>query len=286
MPKTPVTSQLKHSMATWGVRIVWVFIVCISALTHFHILPELIHSADLYLLIVVSMLLFLSEILNEWHREIFLRLETQSQNLGIIQESMRTGSRLFTLEESTQDLFNRLKNVEPGRKVVIEHFGLDMTFAWEKIAGLVEALPNVTELEYRLLILSSESSELTHFDADVKDWMISGRKQRDILSQKLKELKNHCEKQHRSINYEMRTYTATPIVHGIRILEPFHAAYVAMCRWGGDEYNYYRWGGSAYHLVVDTSLSDSRRDILEIFNGNFHHFWRQGSQESKTSQQV
>lgn len=274
---------MRSAIATWAVRVVWTFIVIVVSLIQLHILPELIHNANMYLVIVVSLIFFLSEIMNEWQRDIFVRLDAQAKSLNIIQESMRTEAKLLTLEETTRDLWQRLKSVEPGQRVVINHLGLDMTFAWEKITNLVESLPNVTNLEYRLLILSAESDDLAHFDDDVRGWLTSGRGQAGVLRNKLRELKTHCERENRSLNYEMRTYAAMPVVHGFRVVEPFHAAYVSICRWGGDEFTEYRWGGTSYNLILDISLSDARRDLLEIFDGNFNHYWSTAPQAQGTA---
>jgi hypothetical protein len=266
-----------------------------------HIVTEFTHSAELYLIIVVTLLLFLSESLIEWQREIFSRLDTgaasahkihtdaelwqrdilsrldrQADYLRAVRESMRTENVLLTLEKSTEDFVQRVKRIEAGQKLVIEHFGLDVTFAWERVARLMTHMPNVTDLEYRLLIMSYEDDEqLACFDGEVKEWISGGRKQRAIILEELKDIK--LQWTGRIFTSEVRTYAAIPLVHGIRVLEPFQAAYISICRWGGNSFNNYRWGGDSYHLITETSLSDAQRDLLEIFDGNFQHFWRMGT---------
>jgi hypothetical protein len=267
------SSKLFHAVAGWGVRVVWIVIVGLFALVQLHILPVVTHDPTAYLVIVVTLLLFLSEILNEWRREMFLHLDTQSQALNAIQQSMRSAERLYTLDESIHDLTQRLKKVEPGQKVVIEHLGLDMTFAWDPISDMIKELTNITQLEYSLLILAAEGVDLTHFEDEVRNWMLSGQNQTPKLQRELTTLQVYCQKSHRSFTYDLRPYAAIPMVHGLRVTEPFHAAYVAICRWGGDDFNKYWWGRSEYHHVVDTTLSDAQSDFIEIFNGYFRHFW-------------
>jgi hypothetical protein len=267
------SGQLFHAVAGWGVRAVWVFIVAVFALVQLHILPVLTHDEGVYLVVVVTLLLFLAEILNESRRDIFARLQAQSEILNSIQQSLRSDAQLFTLEESIQDLKERLEKVGAGEKVVIEHFGLDMTFAWDTVSEMFKDLPNATDIEYRLLMLSPESDDLSHFDDDVRTWLLTGRTQAAKIAKELVSLKNSCEKSRRSFTYEMRTYAAFPVVHGLRVTQPFHAAYIAICRWGGEDFNKYRWGSKSYHRVVDVSLSGGQSDLLDIFKGNFTHYW-------------
>jgi hypothetical protein len=268
------SSSIFHAMVGWGVRIVWGVIVALFALVYFHIIPEFIHKPSDYLMIVVTILLFLSEILNEWRREMFARQQKQTAMLESIQQGMRGDSQLLSLEESLDDLKERLKKVDPGQKVVIEHFGLDMTFAWEPVDELIKELSNLTDLEYRLLMLAARDvNDPSEFDDDIKRWLITGRTHSDKIRKELASLQSACQKLNRKFAFDMRTYATIPFVHGLRVTEPFHAAYIALCRWDHDNLSKFRWGRNEYHRVIDASLSGPQADLLDVFNGNFLHFW-------------
>lgn len=279
------TSSTFHAVAGWGVRIVWVVSVGLFALFQLHIIPEFVHDPGTYLVVVVTLLLFMSEILNEWRRDMFARLQMQSGALESIQQNIRGGAQLFSLEASIDDLRERLKKVEVGEKVVIEHFGLDMTFAWDPIDELIRDHSNLTDVEYRLLMLSPDRDNVSQFDDEVKTWLLTGRTQADKIKKELAALQISCQKVHRSFTSDLRTYTTIPLVHGLRVTEPFHAAYIAICRWDSDDFTKFRWGRNTYHRIIDGSLSGTQSDILDVFNGNFLHFWNQKSaaqQDTKT----
>jgi hypothetical protein len=265
--------RLQRAVALWGMRIFWTLIVIVFALIELHFIPIVTHDANAYLVVVTTLMLFLSELFNQLQHESISRLDALARDVKAVQEDLRSDARLLTLEESVRELFDRLNIIKPGQEVVIEHLGLDMTFAWEKMSLLFQRLPNLTKIEYRALILLADDSELVHYDTSTQDWMLSGRRQKAFMEQKLEELKNRYAREHKTFNAELRGYTAVPFVHGLRVVEPFHAAYIAVCRWGGEDHNEYHWGGNEYHRVIDVSLSNARRDLLDIYNGNFSHFW-------------
>jgi len=44
------------------------------------------------------------------------------------------------------------------------------------------------------------------------------------------------------IKFEVRKYRAIPVVLGFRIVSPMKRCYMAICRWGGSDYQKYGWG--------------------------------------------
>ena len=178
----------------------------------------------------------------------------------------------------------RLRKVEVGQKVVIEHMGLDMTFAWDPIEEIIKELHNLTDLEYRLLMMAADRSDLSQFDSEVKHWLLTGSNQVEKIRNEMASLQKTCQKEHRTFAYDVRTYCTIPFVHGLRIVEPFHAAYITICRWDGVDFNKFRWGRNEYHRVIDASLSGAQADLLDVFNGNFLHYWK--LKETTASQQA
>lgn len=267
------STNLFHAMTGWGIRCIWMISVALLALMQLHVIPIVTHDPFVYLVLVVTLLLFISEILNEWRREMFEKLHHQSTALDAIQQTIRGDSELLTLEKSLIDLRERLAKTQAGEKVVIEHFGLDMTFAWDPIEQMIKDLPNLTHIEYRLLMMAADRDDLTSFDHEVRNWLASGRVQVEKIRNELATLQHSCQKLHRVFNYDLRTYAAVPFVHGLRIIEPFNVAYITLCRWDGLEHNRFRWGREEYRLVTDASLNGAQSDLLDVFNGNFLHYW-------------
>lgn len=278
------SGSLFHAVAGWGIRIVWFVIVASFALVQLHILPVFTHEPSTYLVIVVTLLLFLSEILNEWRRDMFGRLHTQSATLESIRQSIHGDAQLLSLEESLDDLRERLDKAAGGGKVVIEHFGLDMTFAWEPVSELIKQFSRNNDIDYRLLMLSRDRDDLSFYEDDVRTWLLTGCTQAEKIKKEIVKLQANSQKLHHTFNFDIRGYATIPSVHGIRVTEPFHVAYISLCRWGGDDFNKLRWGRSQYHKIVDASLSGTQSDLLEVFNGNFQHFWMRNAAMQASAQ--
>ena len=83
------STNLFHAVVGWGFRCVWIVAVGLFALVQFHVLPVLTHDPFAFLVLVVTLLLFLSEILNEWRREMFGIVQNQSRSLETILQSLR-----------------------------------------------------------------------------------------------------------------------------------------------------------------------------------------------------
>lgn len=269
------SANLFHAMTGWGIRCIWMVSVVLLALMQLHLIPIVTHDPFIYLVLVVTLLLFISEILNEWRREMFEKLYRQSTALDAIQQTIRGDSELLTLEKSIIDLRERLAKIPTGEKVIIEHFGLDMTFAWDPIEQMIKDLPNLTHIEYRLLMMAADRDDLGAFDPEVRNWLASGRVQVEKIRNEMTTLQRNSQKLHRVFEYDLRTYAAVPFVHGLRVVEPFHVAYVTLCRWDGVEHNRFRWGREEYRLVTDATLNGAQSDLLDVFNGNFLHYWNQ-----------
>ena len=241
------TSNLYHAVVRWGVRCVWAIIVVAFALVQTHVITEITHEASAYVVIVVTLLLFLSEMMNEWRRDMFDHLQTQSHTLDSLLQNIRGGAQLLSLEESFADLKERLAKIDVGAKVDIDHFAADMTFAWDPVYELIRDASNLTDIEYRLLILSPNPTGVAQFDDEVKTWLQTGATQVAKIKKETEALQAACLKAHRTFSFELRTYATFPAVHGLRVTAPFHAAYIAFCRFDRDDPTKFRWGRNAYH---------------------------------------
>jgi hypothetical protein len=79
----------------------------------------------------------------------------------------------------------------------------------------------------------------------------------------------------KKIQFEVRKYCAIPVIHGFRIVSPTSRCYMAICRWGGLDYQKYEWGEPQYHKIIGDPPSDIvSRDMLKIYDGYFNYLWK------------
>jgi len=258
-----------HGAINLGVRVGFVVVVIIVILAYLHIIEE-----PHYLLLVISgLILFSSEQLLESDRQI------RKQATAIESTIENASLKLYELHDCVEDFDEMLDSIRPGEKVVMQHLGLDLTQAWQHFERLLRIHPNLTDVNYQLLILTDDTDKILGASEEVKRWSKSMtgildtiKKEVDLI---IKELGGPG--QGRKLKFEVRKYCALPVVHGFRIVSPMKRCYMAICRWGGLDYQKYEWGGTQYHRIIGdpSDISDIiSRDMLMIYNGYFNHLWK------------
>jgi hypothetical protein len=256
--------------AQWGIRIAAAAILIATIYGHLHIE----HDPVVVLSIVLVLVLFLSEQMHHAHSEIERQLITQDQRIEQLTKNAQR--RLFGLRECVEDLSERLRAVGPGETVVMEHFGLDLTYAWQYFYALFREHPNLSRVDYRLLIISDDPDRILGANDEVRSWSDNVRRtMRDNISRDVASVRQQLQKQGRRLDFEMRMYEAVPALHGFRVVAPIKVCYLAFCRWGGDDYERYEWGEPQYHRIVGVPQDAVERDLLAIYDGCFQHAWRE-----------
>jgi hypothetical protein len=258
-----------------------------------------------YLAIIAALIFVLSEYVAGFHKRLSDSVSAESAKVdskveqlrselarlrseaGRLTDAVTQGGKLFRLEGIVDDLRLRLKELRPGEALEIEHLGLDMTTAWEKICGPLEDAAMVARVQYRLLMLGKNERGVA-LPREVADWIGPACDQRVKTIEALEEIKAAAAEpldghpRPGSLDFEVRAYCEVPVVHGILVRRPFKAAYVAISRWSGRNYRSYYWGGDHYHRVVEP-ISSADQDLIDILDGYFHRWWNDNPPVSPNS---
>jgi hypothetical protein len=260
-----------HSVIYWGVRVGFVAVVSIVILAYLHIIED----PHVLLLVISGLILFSSEQVLESDRK--LRDQATATQRIIENASLR----LYALTDCVGDLDAMLKNIRPSEKVVIEHLGLDLTQAWQYFVPLLQKHQHLTDVDYRLLVLTDETAKIVGADKEVKSWSTNVpysldkvRRDVDVINKQ-----RGGTGQGKKIRFEVKKYWDIPVVHGFRIVNPMSRArcYMAICRWGGLDYQKYEWGEPQYHKIIGDPSDAVSRDMLQIYDGYFNYFWENHS---------
>jgi hypothetical protein len=260
-----------HLVISWGVRVGFVAVVSIVILAYLHIVEE-----PHYLLLVISgLILFLSEQLLESNRQIreqATAIESVIENISL---------RLYALTDCVKDLDAMLQSIRPGEKVVIEHLGLDLTQAWQYFEPLLKKHQHLTDVDYRLLLLTDETAKIAGADAGVKSWSANVPRTLDKVREDVDTINKQRggPGQGKKIQFEVKKYWDIPVVHGFRIGSPMSRSrcYMAICRWGGSDYQRFEWGEPLYHKIIGDPSDAVSHDMLNIYDGYFNYFWKKHS---------
>lgn len=211
----------------------------------------------------------------------------QSANVEMLRDVLRGSGELKSLELAMKDLAPRFEAVGPDEEIEIDHLGLDMSAAWDRLCPVIESLVKMRKarVRFRLLILGEGGAGAlgaggqakASLPSAVDDWARSGDTHRPGIEQALKEIQDEAREAGAdagSLTYEIRSYRDLPVVHGIRIRGKTEAAYVAFCRWDDTrrERDKYWWGGDQYHRILGPAGPDET-DLCKILDGHFRRWW-------------
>jgi len=277
MATVSVVEKIRRAVIFWGVRVGIAVMVVLVVLLHLHV----IEGIDFFLPFS-ALVLLLSEQLNDSTVRFGAQIDAIGNKLGEQSAALRDliespSFKLLALSECTTDLSKALTSIPPGSPVLIEHFGLDMTQAWVYFEPLLRTHANLSNVEYRLLMLTDDASKLGSAEEEVKNWSRNIPWSVQQIQRDVSAIFREPEQQFRRVKFEVRHYAATPVVHGFRIARPDLRCYMAICRWGGLDCQKYEWGEPQYHRLDGESSSPAVRDMLKIFDGYFGHYWQIGS---------
>jgi hypothetical protein len=194
-----------------------------------------------------------------------------------------TRRKLFGLRECVEDLHDILGTIRRGDCVLFQHFGLDMTQAWQYFEPLVREHPNLTKINYQLLILTENPEEIGQVDQEVRDWCNSVPRMTARIKADLNQAQEIIRANQRALSFEVKQYAAVPALHGfmVKVAPDFEqcsnaapvVCYMALCRWGGVTYRTYNWGEPQYYKVTSNTVDPVLQDLLVVYIGYFNHFW-------------
>jgi Domain of unknown function (DUF4062) len=181
---------------------------------------------------------------------------------------------LISLSECVTEVLDIVQNTTSEEVLEIEQIGLDMSYAWGLISSLFRANSNIRQMRYSLLMLTDDAEAIDPRYEEVRRWCHTVKdSSKEAVASEVKKLKDEMVRSGRSLDVVLRTYSELPFFHGIRIIRPFKVCYMAVCRWGGERYDEFLWGGSNYHRIIGMPEDAAQQDLLQIFEGQFGHLW-------------
>jgi len=212
-------------------------------------------------------------------RQIEDSVGTLSVDVRVMQETLHSAGKLRSLDEALKDLAPRFADVQAAETVRIDHLGLNMSTAWDRLCPVIQDLVDKkARVYFRLLILSKEAAggvegaaSPVALPAAVKGWLPGVDERKLEIEQALDEMRAEAPAG-AVLDYEVRSYRDLPVVHGIRVHigEKFKAAYVSLCRWRRAKE--FWWGGDEYHCILGDA-SQEQGDLREILSGYFERWW-------------
>jgi hypothetical protein len=208
-----------QAVVHWGVRVGFAVVVIIVILAQLHIFKE----QDYLLLVISGVILLLSEQLQGYDRQ----MREQSTAIKNIVES--ESLRLYALHDCVKDVDETLPSIGPREKVVIEHLGLNLAQAWQYFEPFLRTHPNLTDIDYRLLVLTDETGKIAGADEEVRGWSANTSQILDRIKRDVNAIIDEFGDA-KKIQFEVRKYWAIPVIHGFRIVSPTSRCYMAICR--------------------------------------------------------
>lgn len=297
-----------------GVTLVFAAIIVLLTLDKLKIIPDGFAQNTYFLLsVVVATIFFLKYDIAASHealttkvgdktdemKDAAARIEATQQkmdsavtrlatNAELMRQTLNKEGQLFSLEVAMADLKARLGKDDSAVTLKIEHLGLNMGSAWDRLCPALKAFAQTRQVVLHLLILGNKAAGgqppleggVIAVPTNVEPWLGEGEDKRARIIEQLEKMEAVLAGK---LQYEVRSYRDLPIVHGVRISGPFDAAYVAFSRWDEkSEDPPYWWGGDEYHRVLGTD-SPERLDLIKIFDGYFERWWNKNASNSKAS---
>jgi hypothetical protein len=276
-----------HLFVQWAAVIASLGVIVFFLLHHLHVvhwLPDHEKGIEISLFYIVPGILFLiAELARETH-------VSQAKQAADVQREMAAHAsrlrdvianlhpELYHLVACLNDLSKRAEASPPNDElVVIEHLGLDMFHAWDLLQPILEQHPHVRNIEYRLVMISPKGAG--NDGKDVQHMRRNAEGMIEKIRSQLDGRKGPLQAAGRRLRFQLRVYRDSPTVHGIAIRRPasLRMGYVAFCRWGGPTFEEFKWGGSGYHRIYGDTQDPRLKDLVDVFDGYFHHYWRQSS---------
>jgi predicted acylesterase/phospholipase RssA len=206
----------------------------------------------------------------------------------------RNERKQYTLTGSVEELRERLReSAQPDDTVVIQHLGLDLDHAWTHVKALLEKPPKVARIEYRLLMLTTNSKGMGPLPPEVEQWQKKADENFIKMDGELRAIvanrigKNLKEPE---LDFCIRKYSDLPLVHGFNWQAPGEKSvyYICFCRWdesGPGIYRKFNWGETGYFRILseETARDKVSEDFAKIFNGYFNHYWKAAETEPEWS---
>jgi hypothetical protein len=302
------SKRLRKGIARFGVAVGVPIFVVVFVLVELHIIDD----HHLTMALAVGLIVILSEQVHDASRELAGQQRQEHEELGRLHaglaalntrfEAYNAGieayiarPRLYMFLECMNDLGKRLKRVKKTDKLVVQHLGLDMDQAWDEMAVFLHDCENLGDIEYRLVMMAGEDTvsldESPQAGSELQQWRQTAAVKLLHIHEHVDLLKKKLEKLGRTLQFEVRTYSADPVVHGIRIVAPdtISVTYLGICRWRGDRADEIDWGPRTFQIIDEASEVDTLRDLVKVFCDHFQHHWHNvadGQGEISVSQEV
>jgi hypothetical protein len=296
-----------------GVTLFLVGIIILTALVELNIPPDFWDQSPYFLLILIAaMIFFLKHDVAASHedltakvaaktdemKETAIRIEATQQNIDsavtrlatnaeLMRQTLNNAGQLRSLEGSMADLKALVGTADSSVTLKIEHLGLNMSTAWDRLCPALKEFAQTRQVLFHLLIMGREAAGgqspadggKIAVPKNVEPWLGQGDLKRADIIEALEKMQAELPGK---LQYEVRSYRDLPIVHGVRISGPFDAAYVAFSRWDEKKESAdppYWWGGDEYHRIGGADSAE-RLDLIKIFDGYFERWWTMNASSS------
>lgn len=251
----------------WFARIALIIIVVCLILVFYHVLEI---TSPVLIGVFAVLVCGLYELVFETKMSVEELIEGRESKLS---------PRLYALYECKHEFEKLLDGLRPQSRVTVDHFGLDMSQAWEYINDLMSKKSHVVDFNFRILILTDAATQGECWPKEVRDWSAHVPKALETMGNDLQKLRAKISKSGRRLKVEVRKYRSCPVIHGWALREPLRICYVSFCRWDGESYEDYDWGGERYMRISDDNRSAMSEDISVVFDSYFEHCWIASKEE-------
>ncbi|MFY9823005.1 MAG: hypothetical protein WAM82_16605 [Thermoanaerobaculia bacterium] len=198
-----------------------------------------------------------------------------------LQEFARSLSpKLHKLSACVESLKRDAEAIYPIEEFDLDWIGLDLYHAWKYMRDEILKNKRMKKINLRVLIIAPEGGEtLAGLPQEAQEW----RKNAGFSVKRIREWMSAEFPQDRSIVIELRAYRSLPVIHGFHIKKPQEIWYFSFCRWEGPNFQNYDWGEDRYRRIT-ADLTDSSKDLVDIFAGQFGYLWANSTVIDLTSQ--
>ncbi len=205
------------------------------------------------------------------------------------------GYSIMNLENAQASLIKRLNDLAANEIIEIQHIGLDMFTAKNKLLEMLNRGLPAKNATVNILVVTEDLKELQQQFGELVPHAV------EQMPGKVKESVNHiyddleavvdrkCRQRGMQLTVNIRRYKRLPSIHGFSLLagprtkQRRVATYCSFFRWIKREtskkpsYWDYDWGGAehkdSYRYIPGDANDASSQDMIAIFQGEFDHLW-------------
>lgn len=215
---------------------------------------------------------------------VFSQLEQSNRELGkAIEENLRVSAKitnavipkLYSLEECLNDLTERVYGLTRRDEMTVRHIGLDMHDAWHKLEAMLLDPRLQMNINYQLLVITSQSAKLGEVDEEIMRWCdYVGAHALPKIKRDVPLFGKTYSEAGRRLQFAVKEYVYSPFLHGFQVQGPIDICYMAICRWKskGDSFEF-DWGDRTYFRLIKQNADPIQGELYRVFASTFERHW-------------